>query len=159
MLPASQLEKMLSAIIQASIFIPAILIIAFGLLLLIFSLISPQYQSFEPNAQILQKFFKHIFNLLQVQSLVFLGMFWFKGNKILKMIVTVIAVTVLLITAGFILAKHDGSFLKWVLELENNKFLDFLADYGKTILAILFPLLPWTIAFFRFRKTQICRFN
>jgi len=160
MLPASQLEKMLSAIIQVSIITPALLMILFGLLLLLFYLLNSQ--SIDLNAQNLQAFFKNYFTMIQIQSFVFLGVFWFRDNKILKMILTVIAVTVAFTAIVALLVEHH-QFWNWLAGIEVNqglvKFLNdcrlFLEEYGNIILAILFPLLPWTVAFWKFKRTQI----
>jgi len=152
MLPASQLEKVLSAVLQTSIITPALLLILFGLLLLIFHLLNPQ--SFELITPTFQGFFKDYFAMIQVQSLVFLGMFWFKGNKILKMILTVIAITVLLTVLGLLLSKNP-QFMNWLLADDFGGINEFLEKYGKIILAIMFPLLPYTVAFFKFKRTQL----
>jgi hypothetical protein len=128
MLPASQLEKVVSAIIQTSIIIPALLTVVMFLALFIFRL------TIYPNLEVLNLgFFQHFFKTIQVQSFVFLGVFWFKNNKILKMILIIIAIFVLL----------------GVINYQYNLIIT------KLLTNPTFPLLPYTVAFLKYRKTEI----
>jgi len=156
MLPASQLEKVISALIQTSILTPALLVSVFVLFILVFRLIS------FPHLEVFQLEFKDVFTVIQYQSLLFLGMFWFKNNKILKITLTGIAVLVLFVTVFITildvssLTIKDGEVTLWIGEtIFQNSIIDFFYSEGKIILAILFPLLPWLIAFWKFKRTQI----
>jgi len=162
MLPTSQLEKVISAVIQTSIISSALLMLVLALFLLIVYL--TDFTSLELSfLSILdiEKFFETFFAVIQVQSFLFLGIFWFKNNKILKMILTAIAIITLLTVIGYIIANNQYiaewlyEFFKKCYNSDVNDVLKFLYDHSKTILAILFPLLPWTAAFWKFKRTQI----
>lgn len=151
MLPASQLEKVISAIIQTSILIPALLLAVLVLFMLIL-------RSVNPNLEI-EIIYREIFTAIQIQSFLFLGMFWFRKNKILKMTLIIIVVTVLIITTAYwIFHISPQGDLYYFLFNFTTKFKDvitFISEHKNIILAIFFPLLPYTIAFLKYRRTQI----
>ena len=151
MLPASQLEKVISAIIQTSVIIPALLIAVFGLFLLVIRLTN----TFEIGLE-WGEFFKNVFTEIQVQSFLFLGVFWFKKNKVLKIILSLLVSFTLLMLLGIFLGNNN-SLLTSVNDFLNNfsDFFEFLSNNIRIIVSILIPLLPWFISYKKYVRTQV----
>jgi hypothetical protein len=151
MLPVSQAEKVTFAIIQTGILIPALLVIVFwGFIFIIHRISSAEI------AMDLSVFFKNIvFDAIQAQSLIFLGVFWFKDKKILKVILAITALIIALVAWEHLFENYysNETVLKFV---ENFEWLfEFLSNHGRVIFAILMPLGPWLIAYKKFTKTQV----
>ena len=139
MLPASQLEKVMSAITLTSIVIPIILTLAFGLMIFTTHLITSATIKIT-----FSNYFDYIFEAIQLQSLLFLGFFWFKRNKFIKIIIAIIVLFVLNIV-----------FNNFSFDYQSIPIFNFISNNKNTILTILFPLVPWIISYKRFTKTQI----
>ena len=153
MFPTSQLEKVISAIIQTSIITTALLMLVLSLFLLMVYLTTSI--NLEVSIFRIERFFEVFFMVIQVQSFLFLGIFWFKNNKILKMILILIAIIALLIWISYLITSPETVVYKFLERHSDSYILNFFNNHSKTISAILFPLLPWTAAFWKFKRTQI----
>jgi hypothetical protein len=161
-LPASQLEKVISAIVQTTIIAPALLMAVMTLFLLVI-----RWTVF-PNLEFkLTPIAEDLFEIIQFQSFLLLGVFWFKNNKLLKIILTVIVISILFAMLVYFITTVINPPPEWFKDfvygisefLYNNSIfrtvIKFLVEYKKVILAIIFPLLPYTVAFLKYRRTQI----
>ncbi|MCL2039610.1 MAG: hypothetical protein FWG85_04180 [Bacteroidetes bacterium] len=135
-LPASQLEKVSAAIMQTSIIIPILLTIALAIITLIIYLITPTQITIT-----FSDYFDSIYDAIRLQSLIFLGVFWFKNNKFIKIIIAIILLFIL--------------FFIITINYEPNFVLNFITDNISIILAVLFPFIPWLISYIRYTKTQV----
>jgi hypothetical protein len=172
MIPASQFEKFLSAIIQTNIIVPILLFSALTILLSLFKL--------HNNVRDIQDFYTHYFignskgnstiigilwqfsTVVVFQSFIFLGVFWFKPNKILKIILANICIISFFLISVNIFMEF-GLFNGLVSEYLKLIFIDkmrvdiplkFIFEH-KQIFNLFIPLILWTIAFLKFKKTQI----
>jgi tetratricopeptide (TPR) repeat protein len=83
MLPASQLEKFVSAIVQVAIIVPVLTIIVFLLsIFVIHYIVGTEIQMVDP----VSRYGRILFRCIQFQSFIFLGAFWFKRKKVIKII-------------------------------------------------------------------------
>ena len=146
MMPASQLEKVLSAISICAIIMPVVLIAVYWLALSVLRFIHPYKIVLDVN-----EFFQWIFYAIQIQSVLFLLIFWFKENKNMKIIITFATITFLLIGGSYYVSQH----LPIDFIYNFSGLLNFLADYGRIILCIIFPLIPWIVSYNKFIRTQI----
>lgn len=150
MLPASQFEKLLSAIVQVSVLLPLLLFAIYVVSLTILSWINL------PNLSINYSYYiENMFYNVQLQSFLFLAVFFFKNNKIIKIIITGIAIIVcfilLISLLEFILTQSQ---LKYIAQLNIRIDTKELMSI-KIIWCILVPLLPWSLSYLKFKRTQI----
>lgn len=148
--PASQLEKVLAAVIQISFLLPVLLLIIAILLFLFIRLIKFPYLTID-----YKDIMTTIFTTIQLQSILFLAVFSLKNNKIIKIIAGAIAFFIILAIFGSIIAVIGPS-IKMV------QFFETIYDCRYTIQSILerlwyvlVPILPWSLAYFQHKRMQI----
>ena len=130
MLPATPLEKILSAIILVNVF-SIVFLVAFTLAIALISTLLGNDIAME---SISNEIFPRFFIIITMQSIVLFSMFGFSKNKILKFILLLL----LLMGIAFLIA-----------------YLQIPISIGNTIKNSPFiPLLFYTAAFLKFRKTQ-----
>ena len=125
-LPASQLEKVISAILQTTIIVPILLMAVLVLFLSVIYLLT------SPNIAVdYSKFFNDYWGIIQKQSILFLMVFWFKEKKLLKILLVFIVTIILLIIYNYIIAFNSSS-ATFINNLES--FIDFWNKHEKLIL-------------------------
>jgi len=146
MLPASWLEKFMSAWLMCVIFVPFLL---FGFSLLVAFIGDLLGAQVSYHALDLRLFLRNFYlPTIAVQSIAFWGAFWFRRRKIGKTILVVASVVIVLI----FLASQVGIF--------SGTAYDIGSRAGKfTVEAIYFiyalVILLWTLALLKFPRTQI----
>jgi hypothetical protein len=158
MLPASQFEKLVVGILEVAVIVPVVMTALYYLLMLLIKNIS--YPDLYINK--FHLIINSVYDAVCLQSLVLLGMFWFKGNKIIKMIGTIVAMLALF-TIIQIMAVETGLLDYFVSIAYNSDFIRYLLEGNGQHLEkifiifihICFPLVPYCLAFWKFRRTQI----
>lgn len=160
MLPASFFEKVLSAWIQCVIVVPILILV-----ISLFGALASTLLGVEVAGGSKTFFENHLY-LIIVQSLVFWGVFWFKYHKVRKTILTLCAIGFgIAIIALTIVVNLD------LPKIPENEIVIYGKDCmiidGKCIISratlktlgyfgyLIVPILPWALAFFKFRRTQI----
>jgi hypothetical protein len=173
MLPATSLEKIFSAWIQCVVIAPTLLMIPVLLLGIFFDIsitsISVLSALGEKTTSVFSVSFSDYLFIISVQSLAFWGVFWFKHKKFAKTVLTLALIGLsIAIISGIIvkmLSYFDVSHETVRAVITGNReglilFNTFVIPYSslKTLRYLgylIVPILPWTLAFFKFRRTQI----
>ena len=148
MLPASWLEKFMSAWIMCVVFVP-LLLVGFStgvaiLLDLLFSQIITSYRALFD----FQLFFAEFYlETIAAQAVAFCGAFWFKRQKIGRTILTIVIIVFALVFVGFTFMRLGVGDAEGVIRIEGYQFPTYLM-YG-------FAVLLWVISLIKFRRTQI----
>jgi len=148
MLPASWLEKFMSAWIMCVVFVP-LLLVGFStgvaiLLDLLFSQIITSYRALFD----FQLFFAEFYlETIAAQAIAFCGAFWFKRQKIGRTILTIAIIVLALVFAGFTLIRLGVGDAEGVIRIEGYQLPTCLM-YG-------FAVLLWVVSLIKFRRTQI----
>ena len=155
MLPATSLEKTISAWLQCVVIVPALLIATTVLSLLLKDLfggadslrviLSRNYWNIE--------YISHVHIILQlfaIQSLAFWGVFWFKSRKITKTFLYLALICVGIVVVATLIMNTLNYFNVPKITLSDTMLqaLDYLRY-------LILPILPWTLAFLKFPRTQI----
>jgi len=148
MLPASWLEKFMSAWVMCVIFVPALLFGFATLVALLGSLALPEVSYrhiFDPRIFVTSTYL----NLIIAQAiLAFWGTFWFRRQKVGKTILTFVGIVFAFIFFIFALqnfgvAPREVGFQMGVFTAKNLH------------LAYVIVVLPWIVSLIKFRRTQI----
>jgi hypothetical protein len=179
MFPASQFEKLLSSVVISAVLIPALmfLICCGGISIVNF------LGDIEGSINVGDILVANLIPAIQFQSVLFMGMFWFKKHKIGYMLATVISITIFIIIlvnielytgiGGRIISYFwdysQSDFLKYWLEeikkttvIQNgNETLTYTLITNRFQIAftyiknIVLPLFPYIVSFSKLRTTQI----
>ncbi|MDR0926609.1 MAG: hypothetical protein LBO69_02445 [Ignavibacteria bacterium] len=162
MLPASQFEKLAASILQIAVIIPLIIL---GILVLYtFVRINPNVAN---SINYKSELWNAVIDTIQLQSIVFFAMFFFKSNKIAKMVATFIICFITFFTLGtneFTANIITKNIIPLFFDVGKETYINHGAViissptiklWAKIAANILFPLLPYTLAFLKLRKTQV----
>ena len=147
MLPASWLEKFMSAWVMCVILVPALLFGFATLVALLGSLALPEVSSrhiFDPRIFVTSTYLELI---IAQAILAFWGTFWFKRQKVGKTILTFVGIVFALLFVAFILYRLGVGDAEGIIRIEGYQFPMYLI-YG-------FAVLLWVVSLIKFRRTQI----
>lgn len=157
MLPATSFEKVLSAWIQCVLVVPIVIYATSSLSALLADLagIAVRWDTHWGTRHPIT-FFENYLRCIMIQSLAFWGVFWFKHRKIAKTTLTLCLIGLGIVT---ILSLILGLSQSYLIDPQSSNsvfriiysLLSPLGYFGYLIL----PILPWALAFFKFRRTQI----
>jgi hypothetical protein len=135
MLPASSLEKIVSACIQSVIVAPILIFTTGFLASLLGKLVgAPVFWQLT--------FLEAYWLIMIIQAFSFACVFWIKNRKI--------AQTIGLMFCMIVISRDLYSFAKFIFPS-----IELVDNFMYTALFVLSPILLWSAAYFKFRRTQI----
>jgi hypothetical protein len=154
MLPATSTEKVLSAWIQCVIVAPILLTAPIFFLAIFFDVSTESFiEQYVKTTS--STFFNSYLSVIEVQAIAFWGAFWFKRKKEAKTILTLaliaLGIVVITVLTVKLLQYYDVPKITINSHTLNERHITLLRYFGYLISTIL----PWTLAFFKFRRTQI----
>ena len=149
MIPASWLEKFMSAWVMCVIFVP-LLLAGFSFFVafigdLTIAHLTTQRPEFAPIAFLTDTYWR----VIAYQAVIsFWGVFWFKRQKVGKTILTFVGIILALLFIAFILYRLGFGDSEGIILIENYHFPATYLSYGLSVLL-------WVVSLIKFRRTQI----